>query len=997
MPLFCLFLNELEHVVKRDDDSILLLDRFLMRYVSLAGFLACFALFSTLIFHRATLDVVRDLSPQGCRMAYMYPSYLLQEGFDVAWTPLAKRYSLWLYREVDGWGRGWEPGHGVWRMQASRTALPVLFIPGNAGSSRQVRSIASSAARQYWEAPGNVAAEFRDGEERPLDFFAVEFNEDLSAFHGPTLEAQTAYTERAIAYILSHYLPQTNILLMGHSMGGVVATSLLTPRYNASDISAIITMSTPHTLPPARFDARIDAIYDATREVLRRDARTPIVSLCGGATDLMIPSESCVLPPAVDADAVRRTVFTSALEGAWTGVGHQEMVWCHQVRWRLARAALELGAVSTMSTRARGDALGRWLRDGHYLPPLPSNAMMPDLADAEILPPEIPLILHNPHGARTYLLPVPPKRPAKFVLLVSQGSVPPVGPQKRSSLTASVLGCSGATNSVTDRLRCSAEPPSVLKLVPNPIVGRPFPVPDGADEWEGVVLVEADVPADEFVGIRMENAVGEGWLVGGFVDREPVVSRVSTWQLLLGKASIAMPRQETFKTTFSFPNLLANALLVYRITPHQSVLHQSCDPLFAPLLAYTSQPAETHYFPLLVPPARKILLHTHSSAPHVHIDGVSPRGVDFSIYASGPSGCKSTLVGFDINIDWSSSFGRLASRYFAVIPVWATGIVAFILFQAWGHADVGAAVPTIEESISAFIGAPLRRSLFVSIVLSVVPLPETVYLGNRGELLLTGIAPLLLLISTGFVCASWYLLRLLLWPLSKLSRAGRRRREDITVHRSTVISMALVLLLIFLVVPWQVAFLGCWAIHLYNCAASQAHVAHLASIPEVVAIPLLRREDEPRATPTSAGEAARRPPAPPPPYIAANHNHGMHILLLMTWLLPLAAPVLVVWARTLAGTGLTTPFDGDHFVLSAAPFLVLVDFASWIGGPVFEMQRFERRLSTRWSFAAVAAVSFLLGARKAYLVFDVAKVAIGLVVVIRVGPRYWGRSSCAPA
>ena len=70
------------------------------------------------------------------------------------------------------------------------------------------------------------------------------------------------------------------------------------------------------------------------------------------------------------------------------------------------------------------------------------------------------------------------------------------------------------------------------------------------------------------------------------------------------------------------------------------------------------------------------------------------------------------------------------------------------------------------------------------------------------------------------------------------------------------------------------------------------------------------------------------------------YSHSMHILLLMTWLLPLAAPVLVVWVRTLAGAGLTTPFDGDHFVFSAAPFLVLVDFASWIGGPVFEMQRY---------------------------------------------------------
>ena len=36
-------------------------------------------------------------------MSYMSPSYLVQSQFDRSWTPLAKRYSLLLYREV-----GWE-------------------------------------------------------------------------------------------------------------------------------------------------------------------------------------------------------------------------------------------------------------------------------------------------------------------------------------------------------------------------------------------------------------------------------------------------------------------------------------------------------------------------------------------------------------------------------------------------------------------------------------------------------------------------------------------------------------------------------------------------------------------------------------------------------------------------------------------------------------------------------------------------------------------------
>jgi glycosylphosphatidylinositol deacylase len=50
--------------------------------------------------------------------------------------------------------------------------VPVLFIPGNAGSSRQVRSIASSATRQFYSSPQVVSPEFFSGGLKPLDFFS---------------------------------------------------------------------------------------------------------------------------------------------------------------------------------------------------------------------------------------------------------------------------------------------------------------------------------------------------------------------------------------------------------------------------------------------------------------------------------------------------------------------------------------------------------------------------------------------------------------------------------------------------------------------------------------------------------------------------------------------------------------------------------------------------------------------------------------------------------
>jgi GPI inositol-deacylase len=169
--------------------------------------------------------------------------------------------------------------------------------------------------------------------------------------------------------------------------------------------------------------------------------------------------------------------------------------------------------------------------------------------------------------------------------------------------------------------------------------------------------------------------------------------------------------------------------------------------------------------------------------------------------------------------------------------------------------------------------------------------------------------------------------------------------------------MIFISLLVFLFVPWQVAFIGCWLIHLHTCASS-AHVhrkPYPGSVPSLKSTPTeslplreyfgSREEDthdnginhiEPSDAPEIQDVRRDQDFALATDVLDANevYHENTHILLLMTWLLPLTMPVLAVWVRTLMTAGYTTPFNGDHNVFKVAPFLVLADCADRSRSPL---------------------------------------------------------------
>jgi pimeloyl-ACP methyl ester carboxylesterase len=189
-----------------------------------------------------------DVAANSCAMTYMWPNYLAVPVPHAAWGTRPS-YSLYLYRE----GRSDGGVDGV-------RGLPVLFIPGNAGSGKQVRSLGAQADTDLAEQAGQSgsAAGAGAGAAPELDFWAVDFDEELSALSGGDLAAQARFVCKSIPFVLSKYgAAPPGVIVVGHSMGGIVARLVASQFCRAYDVGgqdggasrivAVFTIATPHT------------------------------------------------------------------------------------------------------------------------------------------------------------------------------------------------------------------------------------------------------------------------------------------------------------------------------------------------------------------------------------------------------------------------------------------------------------------------------------------------------------------------------------------------------------------------------------------------------------------------------------------------------------------------------------------------------------------------------------------------------------------------------
>ncbi|XP_032663634.1 GPI inositol-deacylase [Odontomachus brunneus] len=287
-----------------------------------------FFIYVCLLYILGVARYMTDFEENTCEMTYMfeYPQYVrisLENDIEEKYP----RFALYAYGE----GSVTEK---LRRMHFS--GIPVLFIPGNAGSHQQVRSIASVSLRKS----------LKNRTPYHFDFFTVSFSKDYSALYGGVLMEQTIYVSHCIKAILALYKGKMDsVVLIGHSMGGIIAKGalLLAPDMNASFANMIINLATPHT-PVLVLDSGFASYYYEleNRSGMIKDAGTKVVSIGGGPRDVLVTA----------AQTFDRTadinVLSTSVPAVWKSTDHLSILWCKQLVLAIVRSLFD-----TVDTKKR--------------------------------------------------------------------------------------------------------------------------------------------------------------------------------------------------------------------------------------------------------------------------------------------------------------------------------------------------------------------------------------------------------------------------------------------------------------------------------------------------------------------------------------------------------------------------------------------------------------------------------------------------------------------
>ncbi|KAG0242435.1 GPI inositol deacylase [Actinomortierella wolfii] len=845
------------------------------------------------IFHS---NFYRQVDTKGCEMSYMTRKYIKVPGFDRDKTPFAGKYGLYVYRSEYDYNI--MPDDDKFHP----LGIPVLFIPGNAGSKAQVRSIAKEAARYYYE---NVLPNRRLGKTwlRPLDFFTA---------HILTLYDHTAHDPN---------LPKpTSVLILGHSMGGVVARSLFTMKnFNKDSVNTIVTAATPHIVPPVALDFQISNVYSSIDSFWTKGFQGPdaplqnvsLISIAGGNLDIIVNGDSGNIHHIVP-QSHGFSVFSSSIPHAWVGADHVAILWCNQIVKAIGKALVDVA-----DARQPGQVL-----------PLPDRMRV----FRNVFLTGVDEHVEDPSHRKDHMLGVNSR--LDVYLCYDADS-------ETNSAAASGQGKLACQRSVL-----SAMPvPASLEGLYHPFMGREFrhiyqKLNAISDQFKYVVVLD-----------RGSHFGDHGFLVAEFQDEAKTTVNVETTTLGLMLNGIRIEsfpsNKASLVSTLRLPNI-DNSLITYIL----KVSRPGCKGhhAFLPMLRQSSwNMYEDKYIVNVADRPQGVEINFHGDIPYfdrVLLPG--RKGMELRFWAD--SSCSAPLQ-IDLQVDKYGSLGKVVIRYRMVVLSFSFLVVVLTLraqFRGWNEnkpfEPFGVVLSRLIKStflkfsaflalislIQSFQTRPVRslehgsypgtsgepvmgyRELDFEMLRAATTSGEHPYyhaptswsLVRLNDILLGAndtffwfLAPVFFQVSVGIVILIWTILNGLVVMsadvLSFISRRGHARFPPRTkAVRRRIITTMVLFIMVATFVPYQFAFIVAVLVHIASCVRALL-VAHHAS--------------------SNHAQAAWD-----------RYHYLMSIFVLFFLLLPCTVPVLMVWVRNLS-VQWYEPFSSDHRLDSIAPFIFYVE------------------------------------------------------------------------
>lgn len=910
----------------------------------------------------------------------------------------------------------------------------MLFIPGNAGSYKQVRPLAAESANYFHDTLQNDPSALKNGV-RNLDFFTVDFNEDFTAFHGQTLIDQAEYLNEAIRYILSLYLDPrmtsrdsqlpdpTSVIVVGHSMGGIVArTMLIMPNYQAHSINTILTMSAPHARPPVSFDSEIVRVYEDINDYWRKAYaqqwannnplwHVTLISIAGGSLDTVVPSDYASLESIVP-DTHGFTVFTSTIPTVWTSMDHQAILWCDQHRKVVIRALYDVvDAHRPSQTKPRAQRMRVFKK--YFLTGLEDIAEQTVLSQEpntlitlqddthHILPQGNRLVLHGSGRMgqpEAHLIPIPPidSLPKRFSLLTDEKldldgesgklevllcSVHALQPGQAGTMLPLKLDLSMGESKVSTRLACKNVAPDVIQLPASTrYTHQPF-ITSGSrliPPFSYLQFDLEDIAEQQFIAVIDKGLSSSNFVVAEFSDlaTSQKTRHIGLRRLLAFGLDFRLPAHRPMVTEVTIPTM-QSSLLAYQLT----ISEQGCGnqrELFAPLVRqYLEEPYESKFFVN----AKHASISLHGVAPYIPppLKARSTQdGLSFQFW-SDPTCASSIHV--RISVDVLGSMGKLYMRYrtaFAAFPLLIVALAVRKQFRVYDHQGIYISFnESLELCLRRSIPLILTSLTFLSLSIGDDAAGTASFLFSRyagwagvdfhQNDLLAGtndpffwfMVPLIGVCSVG-VCWTMNYMVLILTTIFSTLYSWWNSRPAWVKHDDKRRAVPYG----FMPSSPRRRLVTTAVLLLLVTTFIPYQFAYVVAC-LVQLITVVRAHRIAAELPSNANRSF--------------YNYAHAIFFLMLWVLPINVPILVVWVRNLT-VHWFTPFSSHHNVMSIMPFIILVE--TFTAGKMVPRLTNRLRHVTSILLFAVAVYAAIYGVSCGYMIHHLANITAAWLVVV---------------